>query len=147
MSNVVTYKPDKVIFTAFGVAVDELSESNFITVEYDVDQVTKINDLEEGGIYSVRKSKPGVIKISLLPSSRWVTLFANYSKLRTPLAISIEDKNTYDNRFKFFCEKAMILQEPVPSFDSEAQPIEVTFTCINLRSGSAPVNLIPNIEA
>lgn len=143
--NIAIYKYSEVIFSVFGIPVEDMPEESAIAIEYDRDRVTKQNDVNTGGIYSWKHGKPARVTIQVFQHSPWVSALQNYRNLGKPVAITLEDRNEYDSRAKFVCTKAMLQDSPV-SFGTDAEALTFTFECIHLDDLYAPVDLIPTIK-
>lgn len=140
--NIAIYKYSEVIFAVNTIPVEDMPEDSTISIEYDRDRVTKQIDVNTGGIYSWKHGKPARVTIQVFQHSPWVSALQNYRNLGKPVAITIEDRNTYDSRAKFACAKAMI-QDGAVEFGTDATAVTFTFECIHLDDAYVPVDLIP----
>ena len=125
------YKLSEVKFLAFGVPVEDMPEDGEIRIEYDRPRVTKLKDINRGGLYGWREGKPATVSIQVLPGSDWVARFQNYRNLGKTLPIAIVDNNDYAGKAKFICSKAMI-QDGGVGYTSDPTPVDFVFECMQL---------------
>ncbi|MEG0151555.1 MAG: hypothetical protein RR744_00050 [Cellulosilyticaceae bacterium] len=126
------YKQNKVIFSVAGIPVEDIAEDEEITINYDRDRISKQLDIGKGGIFSVRDGNPATIEVPILQHSKWISILTNYKKLDKMVAISLEDKNDYNNTAMFVSAHAMIQNVPV-SYGSEASSRTFVFEIMHLE--------------
>jgi hypothetical protein len=132
------YKQSKVIFSVAGVPVNDIAEDSEISVTYDRDRITKQNDINEGGIFSLKDGKPAAIEVEIMPHSPWISILANYRNAELTVPISLSDKNDYGNTTTFIAADAMI-QDPAFSYGSDATPRTFRFEVLHLTDVTNPL--------
>ncbi len=131
------YKQSKVIFSIAGIPVTDIAEDGEITVEYDRDRVTKQNDINTGGIFSVRNGKPAKITVPIMRNSRWHTIISNYKNIDKMVAVSLADRNDYGSNKTYVSTHAMIQDAP-DTFGADASSVGYVFEIVHLMDITAP---------
>ncbi len=138
--NVAVYKQSDVIFSIFGIPVDDIPEEGEIRVTYDRSRIEKQKDTNLGGLFSWRNGKPGAIEVPILPHSRWVAYLMNYRNLGKMCAVSLKDENDYESKIHYESLYTMV-QDPEKGYGANAEAMIFRFECMQLDDLTANVDL------
>ena len=132
-----TYKQNQVKVKIAGFDVDEISEDDEITIEYDRERITKKLDINKGGVYAIREGSPAKITIPILVGSRWMSALNALQKADQQIPLAIADRNGYAGA-KLHITSSCMIQDAGVSYGADAPTINYVFDVMHLDEWILP---------